>query len=106
MWVLFCVLSLEMRHINYFLGSQNRVFWVGAEKFVEKVGIRLICCQHFGNKKSHVSQFYSTNGPPKSVPKFVAIFAHFLFGAIFALFCSPLNSSSLPHKGQIMRFFF
>ena len=30
---LFCVLSQEMRHINFFLGAQNGVFWVGAKKF-------------------------------------------------------------------------
>ena len=31
---LFCVLSQEMRHINFFLGVQNGVFWVGAKKFM------------------------------------------------------------------------
>ena len=29
----FGALSQEMRHINFFLGAQNGVFWVGAEKF-------------------------------------------------------------------------
>ena len=33
MRVPFCVLSQETRHINFFLGSQNGVFWVGAKKF-------------------------------------------------------------------------
>ena len=31
---LFCVLSEEMRHVNFFLGAQNEVFWVGAKKFM------------------------------------------------------------------------
>ena len=35
---LFCVLSQEMRHINFFSGGQNGVFWVGGHKvYVEKV---------------------------------------------------------------------
>ena len=33
---LFCVLSQEMRHINFFLGAQNGVFWAGAKKFMLK----------------------------------------------------------------------
>ena len=33
---LFCVLSQEMRHINFFLGVQNREFWVGDKKFMLK----------------------------------------------------------------------
>ena len=32
----FCVLSQEMRHINFFLGAQNGVFRVGAKKFMLK----------------------------------------------------------------------
>ena len=27
---------MEMRHINFFLGTQNGVFWVGAKKFMLK----------------------------------------------------------------------
>ena len=32
----FCVLSQEMRHIIFFLGAQNGVFWVGVKKFMLK----------------------------------------------------------------------
>ena len=34
--IFFCVLSQEMRHINFFLGAQIGVFWVGAKKFMLK----------------------------------------------------------------------
>ena len=33
---LFYVLSQEMRHISFFLGAQNGVFWVGTKKFMLK----------------------------------------------------------------------
>ena len=33
---LFCVLSQEMKHINFFLGAQNGGFWAGAKKFMLK----------------------------------------------------------------------
>ena len=34
---LFCILSQEMRHINFFLWAQNGVFWVGAKKLMLKM---------------------------------------------------------------------
>ena len=34
MWVPFCILSQELRHINFFRGAQNGAFWVGAKKFM------------------------------------------------------------------------
>ena len=41
MWSLFCVLSQEMRHINFFL-AQNWGFWVGRQKvYVEKAYVLL-----------------------------------------------------------------
>ena len=36
MWVPFCVLFQEMRHINSFLGAQNGGIWVGAKEFTLK----------------------------------------------------------------------
>ena len=41
---LFCVLSQEMRHINFLLGAQNGVFcWVGAKKFMLKKFMCFLC---------------------------------------------------------------
>ena len=40
---LFCILSQEMRHTNFFLGAQNRVFWVGAKKFTLEMFMCFFC---------------------------------------------------------------
>ena len=40
-----CVLSQEMRHIIYFLGVQNGVFWVGPKEFTLK---KFMCETCFG----------------------------------------------------------
>ena len=37
MRALFCVLSMEMRYINFFLGAQNGAFGVGQNVYVERV---------------------------------------------------------------------
>ena len=39
----FCVLSQEMRHINFFLGAQHKGFRAGAKKFMLKKFICLFC---------------------------------------------------------------
>ena len=50
MWIPFCVLSQEMRHIHFCLGAQNGVFWVGAKKFMLK---KFMC--FFGPLKLKIS---------------------------------------------------
>ena len=41
-WVLFCVLSQEMRHINFFWGSKMGFLIGGQKVYVERVYVRWI----------------------------------------------------------------
>ena len=62
MWVPFLSPFQEMRHINFFLGAQKGVFWVGAQKvYVEKVYVLFRSPTEYDRAKVPP---YNGNDPP------------------------------------------
>ena len=78
-YVHFCVLSQEMRHVNFFLGPQSRVFWVGAKNYVERVYVLFLSPKLFGHAQDIPAKIPGYPRPKvwfpcvsKDIPNFLA----------------------------------